>query len=51
MTLEIEDVSADDAGSYKIVADNKFGNTSATIALKFGGKYNDALYYFENIFI
>ncbi|XP_072021853.1 twitchin-like isoform X7 [Amphiura filiformis] len=36
VTLDIEDVNADDAGSYKIVADNKFGNTSATIALKFG---------------
>ncbi|XP_071854761.1 twitchin-like isoform X8 [Apostichopus japonicus] len=36
VSLEIDDVSMEDAGSYKITADNKGGTTSATIALKFG---------------
>lgn len=38
VSLEIDDVSMEDAGSYKITADNKGGTTSATIALKFGGE-------------
>ncbi|XP_038051694.1 twitchin-like [Patiria miniata] len=36
VALEIEDVSGEDAGNYKIVAENKSGSTSATINLKFG---------------
>ena len=39
VALEIEDVSGEDAGNYKIVAENKSGSTSATINLKFGGEY------------
>ncbi|XP_022091183.1 twitchin-like isoform X3 [Acanthaster planci] len=48
VALEIEDVSGEDAGNYKIVAENKSGSTSATINLKFGeeeegeGKPGDA---------
>lgn len=36
VSLEIDDVSMEDAGSYKITAENSSGATSATIALKFG---------------
>ncbi|XP_030829655.1 twitchin isoform X2 [Strongylocentrotus purpuratus] len=34
--MEIADIVAADEGNYKIVASNKMGTTSATIALKFG---------------
>ncbi|XP_041468950.1 twitchin-like isoform X3 [Lytechinus variegatus] len=34
--MEIADIVAQDEGNYKIVASNKMGTTSATIALKFG---------------
>ncbi|XP_071479592.1 twitchin-like [Diadema antillarum] len=34
--MEIADIVAQDEGNYKIVAQNKLGTTSATIALKFG---------------
>ena len=47
VALEIEDVSGEDAGNYKIVAENKSGNTSATINLKFGGELPNSHRHFK----
>ncbi|XP_071942196.1 twitchin-like isoform X2 [Antedon mediterranea] len=37
VSMEINDIAENDAGSYKVCVKNKFGDTSATIALNFGG--------------
>ncbi|XP_077990140.1 twitchin-like isoform X3 [Glandiceps talaboti] len=36
VSLELQNVSPDDAGTYKVVAKNQFGESSGTIALNFG---------------
>ena len=38
-TLEIRDVTAQDAGKYKVTAQNELGESSAAISLNFDGQW------------
>ena len=37
--LELDNVTSDDSGQYKVVAKNRLGEVSASIALNFAGIY------------
>lgn len=39
-TLEIQNVTVEDAGKYKVTAKNELGESNATITLNFDSKYN-----------
>lgn len=39
-TLEIKNVTVEDAGKYKVTAKNELGESNATISLNFDSKYN-----------
>lgn len=38
-TLEIKNVTVEDAGKYKVTAKNELGESNATISLNFDSKY------------
>ena len=38
-TLDIRDVTMEDAGKYKVTAKNELGESSATISLNFDGEF------------
>lgn len=38
-TLEIRNVTVEDAGKYKVTAKNELGESNATISLNFDSKY------------
>ena len=42
-TLEIKNVTVEDAGKYKVTAKNELGESNATISLNFDSKYNTKL--------
>lgn len=39
-TLEIKNVTVEDAGKYKVTAKNELGESNATISLNFDSKYH-----------
>lgn len=39
-TLQISNVTVEDAGKYKVTAKNELGESNATISLNFDSKYN-----------
>ena len=39
-TLEIQNVTVEDAGKYKVTAKNELGESNATISLNFDSKLN-----------
>ncbi len=45
--LEIDDVSADDAGKYRVHAKNNLGESNATINLNFDSKLSLLEIYFK----
>lgn len=49
-SLEINNVTVEDAGKYKVTAKNELGESNATISLNFDSKYNFFYYVsFKNI--
>lgn len=38
--MEIDDVTVEDAGKYKVIAKNELGESNASISLNFDGKRN-----------
>lgn len=42
-TLEIKNVTVEDAGKYKVTAKNELGESNATISLNFDSKYHTKL--------
>lgn len=45
-TLEIQNVTVEDAGKYKVTAKNELGESNATISLNFDSKYISKLLLF-----
>ena len=37
--MEIDDVTVEDAGKYKVIAKNELGESNASISLNFDGKW------------
>lgn len=44
-TLEIRNVTVEDAGKYKVTAKNELGESNATISLNFDSKYLSLILY------
>lgn len=42
-TLEIKNVTVEDAGKYKVTAKNELGESNATISLNFDSKFSMSL--------
>jgi len=50
-TLEIRNVTVEDAGKYKVTAKNELGESNATISLNFDSKYTHThIYIHLNIY-
>lgn len=45
-SLEINNVTVEDAGKYKVTAKNELGESNATISLNFDSKYIVYAFYF-----
>lgn len=43
-TLEIKNVTVEDAGKYKVTAKNELGESNATISLNFDSKFSMSLF-------
>lgn len=50
-TLEIRNVTVEDAGKYKVTAKNELGESNATISLNFDSKYFSLIYLQDVIYI
>lgn len=47
-SLEIKNVTVEDAGKYKVTAKNELGESNATISLNFDSEYTHFLLVFYN---
>lgn len=48
-TLEIKNVTVEDAGKYKVTAKNELGESNATISLNFDSKYRKSIKMCGNV--
>lgn len=49
-TLEIKNVTVEDAGKYKVTAKNELGESNATISLNFDSKFSMSLFVENQLF-